>query len=385
MRRKIMHLDMDAFFASVEQADNPGLTGKPVIVGGEMRGVVCAASYEARRFGVHSAMPVFQAKRLCPHAVFLPVRMSRYKEASRAVMEILRGISPVVEQVSIDEAFVDLTGTERLHGAPHALCLRIKSLVRRTVSLSCSIGMAPNKFLAKVASDYKKPDGLMIIEQKEVEEFLRRLPVGKIPGVGKKTGEELRKLGVVYAADILKFPAGYWDSRLGKWGGALYARASGIDDSPVEPCSAPKSVSAEHTLARDTDNCFELKKVLLSQAEEVGRELRKIGFKARTVTLKIKMSDFKTITRSRTLPEPFDSTDTLFAVGRKLFADLGPAGKVRLIGIGASNFFSGPSQLRLDLSGRDTPRSARLDRALDRLRSRFTEDVVVRGPMFDTF
>jgi DNA polymerase-4 len=379
-----MHLDMDAFYASVEQADNPALKGKPVIVGGEMRGVVCAASYEARRFGVHSAMPVFQAKKLCPHALFLPVRMERYKEISRGIMEILRGVSPVVEQVSIDEAFVDITGTERLHGPPFDLAGRIKSRVRECASLSCSIGMAPNKFLAKIASDYKKPDGLTIIEQDAVEEFLRRLPVGKIPGVGKKSGEELRKLGIVFVADMLKFPAGYWEARFGKWGGALYSRALGIDDSPVEPCSAPKSVSAEHTLSRDTDNTAELEKQILSHAEEVGRELRQQGLKARTVILKIKLSDFKTITRSRTLPEPFDTTDVLFGAGQKLLADLRPAGKVRLIGIGASNFFFGPSQLKIGLPERNTPRGARLDRALDQLRSRFSNDVVVRGRMIDT-
>ena len=378
-----MHLDMDAFFASVEQADNPGLRGKPVIVGGEMRGVVCAASYEARRFGVHSAMPVFQAKKLCPQAFFLPVRMARYKEVSRAVMEILRGVSPLVEQVSVDEAFVDITGTERLHGPPSALAARIKSLVREAALVTCSIGLAPNKYLAKIASDYNKPDGLTIIEKDQVEEFLRRLPVGKIPGVGKKTGEELRKLGVVFVSDILKFPAGFWEARLGKWGGALYGRALGIDDSAVEPCTAPKSFSAEHTLSRDTCERAELDKLLLSQAEEVGRELRKLGFKARTVTLKIKFPDFKTITRSRTLPEPFDSTDMLFTAGRKLLEELRLSGNVRLIGMGASSLSSGPSQLHLGSPGRDAPRSARLDRALDQLRSRFNDGVVVRGPMFD--
>lgn len=372
---------MDAFYASVEQADNPGLKGKPVIVGGQMRGVVCAASYEARRFGVHSAMPVFQAEKLCPHAIFLPVRMARYKEVSCAVMEILRAVSPVVEQVSIDEAFVDISGTERLHGPPRDLARRIKSLVRECACLTCSIGIAPNKFLAKIASDYNKPDGLTIIQQDRVEQFLRRLPVGKIPGVGKKTGEELRKLGIVFASDILKFPGAYWIARFGKWGAALHAKARGIDDSPVEPCSVPKSVSAEQTLAADTDDTAQLEKILLSQAEEVGRELRKMGFKARTVTLKIKLSDFKMITRSRTLPEPFDATTILFDTAQKLLADLRPARKVRLIGIGASSFYSGPSQMNMDLSGRQTRRTAGLDRALDLLRSRYCDDVVVRGRM----
>ena len=310
-----------------------------------MRGVVCAASYEARRYGVHSAMPVFQARKLCPQGVFLPVRMNRYKEVSCIVMEILRGISPLVEQVSIDEAFVDITGTERLHGPSYALAHRVKAAIREATSLTCSIGIAPNKFLAKIASDFKKPDGLTILEEDQVKEFLKHLPVGKIPGVGKKTGEELRKLGIVFASDILKFPAQFWDTKFGKWGAALYAKAQGIDNSAVEPYSDPKSISAEQTFPKDTGNIAELEKMLLSQAEEVGRELRKLGFKARTVTLKIKLSDFKIITRSRTLPEPFDTTDVLFNTGHKLLADLKLTRKVRLIGIGVSNLSSGPSQM----------------------------------------
>ena len=189
VKRRIMHLDMDAFYAAVEQSDNPQLLGKPVIVGGAMRGVVCAASYEARRFGVHSAMPVFQAIKLCPEGIFLPVRMDRYKEVSCMVMEILKGISPLVEQVSIDEAFADITGTERLHGPPQTLALRVKEAVREGTALTCSIGIAPNKFLAKIASDFKKPDGLTIIAEEQVREFLQKLPVGKIPGVEKRPGK----------------------------------------------------------------------------------------------------------------------------------------------------------------------------------------------------
>jgi len=381
--RRIMHLDMDAFYASVEQSDNPELRGKPVIVGGAMRGVVCAASYEARRYGVHSAMPVFQARKCCPQGIFLPVRMNRYKEASCIVMEILRGISPLVEQVSIDEAFVDISGTERLHGPSHALAGRVKEAIRAATSLSCSIGIAPNKFLAKIASDLKKPDGLTILEEEQVEEFLKYLPVGKIPGVGTKTGEELRKLGIIVASDILRFPARFWVHRFGKWGTALYARAQGIDNSAVEPYCDPKSISAEHTLSADTDDIVELEKMLLSQAEEVGRELRKLGFKARTVTLKIKLSDFKTITRSRTLPEPFDTTDTVFNAGHKLLADLKPARKVRLIGIGVSNLSSGPSQMTIGSSKEETGRQQRLDRALDQIHSRFSGEMVVRGRMMD--
>jgi DNA polymerase IV len=378
-----MHLDMDAFYASVEQSDNPELSGKPVLVGGAMRGVVCAASYEARPYGIHSGMPVFQAKKLCPQGIFLPVRMGRYKEVSRVVMEILRGISPLVEQVSIDEAFADISGTERLHGPPYALSHRVKAAIREATSLTCSIGIAPNKFLAKIASDFKKPDGLTTLEEEQVKEFLKLLPVGKIPGVGKKSGEELRKLGIVFASDILKFPAQLWENKFGKWGASLYVKAQGIDNSAVEPYTDPKSISAEDTFAEDTGNIAELEKMLLSQAEEVGREVRKLGFKARTVILKIKLSDFKTMTRSRTLPEPFDTTDVLFNAGHKLLADLKLPRKVRLIGIGVSNLSSGPCQMTISSSREKTERQENLDRALDKIHSRFCGNKVVRGRMMD--
>jgi DNA polymerase-4 len=383
VKRRIMHLDMDAFYAAVEQSDNPRLRGKPVIVGGAMRGVVCAASYEARRYGVHSAMPVFQAIKLCPEGIFLPVRMDRYKEVSRVVMEILKGISPLVEQVSIDEAFADITGTERLHGPPRELALRVKAAVRESTALSCSIGIAPNKYLAKIASDFQKPDGLTIIAEEQVEEFLQKLPVGKIPGVGKKTAEELKTLGIVFVSDILNFPARFMTRKFGKWGAALYEKAQGIDNSVVEPYSDPKSISAEQTFPKDIDSMADLEKMLLSQAEEVGRELRKLGFKARTVTLKVKFSDFKMRTRSRTLPDPFDTTEVLFNAGRRLLEDLKLSCKVRLIGVGVSNLSSGPRQMTIGPARDETGRQERLDTAIDRIRDRFCSDKVVRGRMLD--
>ncbi len=373
---------MDAFFAAVEQADNPELRGKPVIVGGGVRGVVSTASYEARKFGIHSAMPIFQAKKLCPHAIFLPVRMSRYKEVSCKVMEILGGISPLIEQVSIDEAFADISGTERLHGPQRDLALRVKDAVRAATSLTCSVGVAPNKFLAKITSDLKKPDGLTILEEEEVEVFLQSLPVRKIPGVGKRTEEELKKLGIVLVSDILKLPLPFWMKKFGKWGAVLFERAQGVDNSPVEPYSEPKSISAEETFRQDMDSIPGLEKILLSQAEEVGRDLRKEGFKGRTVTLKLKYSDFKTITRSRTLPEPFDSTELLFSTGRQLLGEVKLSGKVRLIGIGISNFSSGYKQMTM-ISEKYESRDGRIDRALDRIHSKFCGDIIVRGRMLD--
>jgi DNA polymerase-4 len=309
--------------------------------------------------------------------------MERYRDVSRMVMEILRGVSPLVEQVSIDEAFADITGTERLHGPAVALAHRVKDAVREATSLTCSIGIAPNRFLAKIGSDFNKPDGLTIIEEEQVREFLQKLPVGKVPGVGKKTAEDLKTLGIVFAADILKFPSGFWSKKFGKWGNSLYDRARGIDNSPVVPHCDPKSISAERTLPEDTDSIAELEKLLLSQAEEVGRELRKLGFSARTVTLKVKLSDFKVSARSRTLPEPFDATEVLFSAGQRLLSDLKLRRKVRLIGIGVSNLGSGPRQMTIGQAGDETGRQERLDRALDLIRERFCADTVVRGRMFD--
>lgn len=381
-QRRILHLDMDAFYASVEQADNPQLRGKPVLVGGAERGVVCAASYEARKYGVHSAMPVFQAKQLCPHGIFLPVRMSRYKEISLRVMDILSGISPEIERVSIDEAFVDITGTECLYGTPRSLALKVKADVLDATSLTCSIGIAPNKFLAKIASDFKKPGGLTIIEESEVSDFLRTLPARKIPGVGKRTAEELKTLGVLFASDILKFPVRFWVRRFGKWGARLHEKAMGIDNSPVETVSDPKSISAEETFPRDIDSMEELEKMLLSQAEEVGRDLRKHHIQGRTVTLKVKYSDFKTVTRSRTLPEPFDSTHVLFSTARQLLRDLNPPRKIRLIGVGASNFSTGFRQMRI-VPVENLNRFGKLDRALDDIHKRFGPRSIKRGLLFE--
>lgn len=381
--RTIMHLDMDAFYASIEQADNPSYRGKPVIVGGAQRGVVCAASYEARKYGVRSAMPIFRAKSLCPHAVYLPVRMGRYKEVSRRVMEILASISPLVECVSIDEAFVDIGGTHALHGPPRTLALGVKSKILAATGLTCSIGVAPNKFLAKIASDFNKPDGLTIIEQAGVAQFLKSLPVGKVPGVGARTAEELKKLGVVFASDIVKLPLKFWTGKFGKWGARLYEKGLGMDDSPVETGSQPKSISAEETFPRDVRGVTALEPMLLSQAEEVGRDLRKRALRGRTVTLKVKFADFKTVTRSRTLSEPFDSTDLLFDVALQLLKELNPAGEVRLIGVGISNLGAGYRQMRI-CPEPGPAADGRLDRALDEIRRRYGQDAVRRGRSLDS-
>ena len=390
-RQWILHVDMDAFFASVEILDNPELKGLPVAVGGTSpRGVISAASYEIRKYGVHSAMPAVTARRLCPHGVYLPGRMSRYKEASRQVMAVLRDFSPVVEQASVDEAFLDATGLERLFGPIEELCATLKARVREATGLTCSVGAAPVRFLAKIASDRDKPDGLFILRPGEVEEFLKTLPVNDIPGVGPKAGKVLRDLGVRFAADMLRHSEAFWVERLGKWGRGLYARAQGLDSSPVTPHSPAKSSSAENTFDRDTMDRDELTRWLLKQSERVGEDLRKHGLAGRTVTLKAKYADFRQVTRSRTLDEPVCDTRTIFETARALLDGLGPKRPLRLIGVGVSNFEAGPGQVQLSLldpegragKGKDGNRAA-VDKAVDAVRGRFGRQALVRGELLD--
>jgi DNA polymerase-4 len=381
-RRIILHVDMDAFFASVEQADDPSLKGKPVIVGGSHRGVVSAASYEARTYGVHSAMPIATARRLCPHGAYQPVRMHRYKEVSAVVMDILRTVSPLVEQVSVDEAYIDATGTERLFGEPAALAAYLKAEVHAATGLTCSVGVAPNKFLAKIASDMEKPNGVFILHEDDVAAFLETLPVRKIPGIGPKSQETLRRYGVSVAGDILKRPATFWEQRLGSMGRKLYARALGEDDSPVVPEHEPKSSSAENTLDDDTSDLAVLRQWLLVQAERVGADLRKHGLRGRTITLKIKFDNFTNRTRSRTLDDCMDSTSLIYETACELLAAERLPRKVRLIGVGVSNFRQPQRQLSLfeiESTQAAPDRAPRLDRALDAIRQRFGGGAVLRG------
>ncbi|BBD07037.1 DNA polymerase IV [Desulfovibrio ferrophilus] len=382
-QRWIMHVDMDAFFASVEQLDNPELRGRPVMVGGEHRGVVSAASYEARKFGVHSAMPVAQAKRLCPNGVLVRGRMARYKELSSMVMEVIHGFSPVVEQTSVDEAYVDVSGTERLYGSVEEVARALKTGVQEATGLTCSVGVAPVKFLAKIASDQNKPDGITIIRPEEVQGFLETLPVGRIPGVGPKARVTLARWGVTTVGDVLKRSRAFWERRMGERGLVFYDRAQGIDPSGIVAHGAPKSSSAETTLSDDISDKRELSRWLMVQAERVGHDLRRHGLRGRTVTLKLKYSDFKSITRSRTLPTPTDSTDTIYEVGMDLLAAERLERAVRLIGVGISNFGEVASQLSL-LGGDtgDDPERRRLDSAIDAIRDKFGGKALSRGKVF---
>lgn len=375
--RTIMHLDMDAFFASVEQADNPELRGLPVVIGQSPRGVASAASYEARRFGIRSAMPIVQAQKLCPQAVFLPGRMSRYREVSRQIMAIIHAHCPVVEKASVDEAYADISGLERFQ-TPETLAWRLKGEILTHTQLTCSIGLAPNKFLAKIASDWNKPGGLTIIAPQDIPTFLAALPLRKIPGVGARMLEKLALLGAKNIPDILAHSRAFWVDRFGVRGDFLYDRAQGLDPSPVTPHVEPKSCSAENTLEADTQDRALLERWLLIQAERVGRELRQMKKKGLTVTLKLKFNDFTSITRSTTLPRPTDVTTEILATTKVLLGREKFTRPVRLIGTGVSNFQNQQAQLPL-IPDPARQRAQTLDQTLDRIRDKFGNTSILRA------
>lgn len=381
----IIHVDMDAFYASVEQLDNPALKGRCVMVGGTTnRGVVSAASYEARKYGVHSAMPIFQAKQICPCGVFVPPRMSRYKDVSRHIMALLKGYSPLVEMMSIDEAYIDITGCTRILGTPREIALTIKKQVQTETGLTCSVGVAPVRFLSKIASDLDKPDGLTIIHPDRVNDFIDSLAIQKVPGIGKKSTAQLNQLGIRFLGDIKHTPKEILTKRLGKFGYRLIDLSNGIDTTPVSPESEHKSVSAEFTLAKNTMDTLYLKQTLLQQSERVSRELRKMGVKAKVITLKLKHDDFKQITRRMTIPSPTQSTDTIYREAARLLDQYNLAQKVRLVGVGASGFISATEPVQMDLFDK-TPVMSRnwekVDKIIDHIDKKFGKTVVHRASL----
>lgn len=381
----ILHIDMDAFFASVEQLDNPALRGLPVAVGGSSdRGVISAASYEVRKYGVRSAMSVIKARQLCPDMVLVPGRMARYKEVSARVMGVLGEFSPLVEQASVDEAYMDGTGLERLFGPVEELGRRIKARMQARTGLTCSVGAAPIRFLAKIASDLDKPDGLAVIHPEDMDAFLLKLAVAKVPGVGKRMQETLRRFGVRTCGDVRRYPRDFWVQRLGKAGGVLFDRSHGIDPNGVCIDGGVKSTSAENTFEADTSDRGELRKWLLVQSERVGADLRRHGHRGRTVTLKVKFADFRQITRSRTLEARTDNTALIFETAWELLEQLELPRAVRLIGVGVSNFEARERQLSL-LEQAEGPQEATsgLDRAVDAVRGRFGKGALVRGGLMD--
>ena len=383
----ILHVDMDAFFASVEVLDNPELAGQCVIVGGmSNRGVVSAASYEARKYGVHSAMPMYQARQRCPHGIFLRPRGQRYKELSRQVMAILARFSPLVEPVSIDEAYVDITGCEKLYGRPEAIGRAIKESIREETGLTCSVGITPLKFLAKIASDMDKPDGLTAISPEAVPDFIARLPVNKVPGVGRHTREHLDRLGITTLGDVRKYSVDQLTRRLGKYGQRLADLAAGIDHSRVQVVRPVKSVSSEETLPSDTRDVAVLRRYLLRQTEDVGRQLRKHGLYARTVTLKVKHSDFSQITRQMGLARQTRSSETLFKAACRLLLNYQITRLVRLIGMGASELSAKEAPVQMTLFGDPEPAALKweaIDSAVDAITQRFGREAVKKAGLFE--
>ncbi|HEY0142270.1 MAG TPA: DNA polymerase IV [Thermoanaerobaculia bacterium] len=338
--RKIIHVDMDAFYASVEQRDNPDLRGKPVIVGwpGE-RSVVCAASYEARKFGVYSAMPASRAKRLCPTGIFVPPDFERYRAVSKAIREIFERHTPLVEPLSLDEAYLDVT--QELTGIPTATetAEKIRQEIREETDLTASAGVAPNKFLAKIASDWKKPDGLFVIRPNQVLRFLVDLPVRKIPGVGKATEKVLHEMNIVTVGDIQQFEEPELIARFGKWGSRLYELSRGIDESPVVPSRKRKSWSSENTFSTDITR-DEVATWIREQSVSLWEAMEKKAMRGRTVTVKLRTPDFTTLTRRLTPPEPPSSADDIATIGIALLDrfPFPPEARYRLAGIGLSNF-----------------------------------------------
>ena len=338
--RKILHIDMDAFYASVEQRDDPSLKGKPVIVGwpGE-RSVVCAASYEARKFGVHSAMPASRAKRLCPNGVWLPPDFERYRAVSHQVRAIFERHTPLVEPLSLDEAYLDVT--HELTGIPTATetAETIRREIRDETHLTASAGVAPNKFLAKIASDWRKPDGMFVIKPHQVDRFLVDLPVRKIPGVGKATEAVLTDMGIVTVGDLREFDQPQLIARFGKWGTRLWELARGIDESPVEPSRKRKSWSSENTFSTDVTR-GEAATWIREQAHKIFASLEERSMRGRTVTVKLRTPDFKTQTRQLSAPDLLASGDEVARIGVELLEkfDFPANARFRLVGVGVSNF-----------------------------------------------
>src|SRR3989442_840372 len=369
----ILHVDMDAFFVSVELLERPEPRGKPVVVGGrpDQRGVVSAASYEARKHGIHSAMPLRTAGRLCPHAVFLDGHHEKYGEWSDRVATILAKFPPIVEMVSIDEAYLDLSGTERLHGPPLAAADKLLRTITQTTSLPCSGGLAATRLVAKVASDQAKPRGLVWVPAGSEQRFLAPLPVRKIPGIGEVTERALRALGIETVEQIAAVPQEQLEKIFGQWGEALYRKARGGDSYEFVIDAEPRSISHNHTFGEDTDDLNEMATMLSHLSQKACKRLREAGLAARTLTLTIRYAGFETHTRAKTLAEPTQLDGDIYAVFQELFRKHRDAKrKVRLLGVSLSGLTHGNEQLDL----LDAERRAKLEKltsATDRLRDRF--------------
>jgi DNA polymerase-4 len=381
--RTILHVDMDAFFASIEQRDNPSYRGKPVIVGARPghRGVVSAASYEARRYGIHSAMPINEAHGRCPQGAFVRPRMELYARESQEIMAVLTAFSPAVEQVSIDEAFIDITGTSRLWGTPAKTAEALAARIRNERRLTASIGIAPNKFIAKIASDLNKPNGITLAPfgQADIEQWLAPMPVGRIWGVGRITAALLDSMGVRTIGELQQCPCEFLIRRFGAAGRSLWELARGIDDRPVGEEGPAQSISREHTFDRDCRDREEFRRVLLSLSRDVGRQARQQGLAAATVFLTFRLPDFSRHTRRTTIARPTALSRRIFEEAVRMLDETRiPSGGLRLIGVGVTNF-GRSEQLDLFAGENDDPALEASESAMDRINRRFGEKALFLG------
>lgn len=389
MERKIMHIDMDAFFAAVEQLDNPDYRNKPVIVGADPRGrgVVSTCSYEARVFGIHSAMPIKEAYQRCPKGIFVPPRGERYAEVSQKIMNILGEYTSLVEPLSLDEAFLDLTGSEKLFGPAIDIARLIVSRIENEIGLSSSVGLAPNKFLAKLASDLEKPRGFVIITRENALQILENLPVSKIWGVGPKTEAQLKAMGIKTIGMLRQVDPAVLAAKFGEAGEQMARLACGIDDRPVSTGDEAKSIGHEYTFQTDVEDREFLKGVLLWLTDQVARRLRRYGLKGRTVTVKLRDQNFKTITRRTTLTEASDYEETIYREALRLAEEAQwGSRKVRLIGVSVSGF--GPTEpVQLDLFCSAAPETghdlSKLHQTVDMLRDRFGDEIITKGTVLE--
>ena len=377
---------MDAFFAAVEQRDNSLLRGKPIVVSGHSkRSVVSTASYEARRFGIHSAMPVFQALEKCPHLIIVPGNRQKYADDSKKIMEILSRFSPLVEPVSIDEAFVDVRGCEKLFGSPEEMALKIKQKIFDQLHLTCSIGIAPVKFLAKIASDMNKPDGLTLISEKDMDKMLLTLAIDKVPGVGRQAMKQMKALGIHTLGDVRPMSSHLLEQKFGKFGLRLYRLCRGIDDNSIEVDPDRKSISSETTLADDIFEMEDVRSSLLAHSQRVGNDLRKRNLVCRSVFIKIKFSDFSQITRSQKTLSWICSSKAIFDTAMDLYTRVKITKKIRLIGVGVSHLRDVNAPVQMDLlQPRDQQEKKRwetVDKAVDSVAERFGTHLIQKASL----
>ena len=381
--RQIIHVDMDAFYASVEILDNPKLKGKPVVVGAspEQRGVVAAASYEARKFGIHSAMPMATAIRLCPEIVVLPVRMERYVEISNEIHEIFARYTPQIEPISIDEAFLDVTGSMQLFGSAEKIGRQIKQQIKKELGLTASVGIAPNKFLAKLASDLRKPNGFVVITEANKQEILDPLDISRIWGIGKVTEKALNSIGIKTIGQLKKADPAKLENILGNTTAHILSLARGTDHREVESTQVSKSMSSEETFPKDIKDKNTLLDVLLNQVNEVAQRLREEKLQAKTITLKLRYGDFRTITRSNTLQKATNTTATLWKEAKEVFLKWHKesSGALRLLGFGTSGLVSengGQGELFIDA---EDQKQRKVDEVFDQIKKKYGDNAVRRG------